>query len=80
MGSSLSPVIANMVIEDLEQLALSTFYYLPSIWVRYVDDVYAFLKTETLMHFINTLTQSILQYNLLWKWQHLDQYHSYMYY
>ena len=39
MGSSLSPVIANMVMEDLEQQALSTLHNPPSIWVRYVDDV-----------------------------------------
>ena len=31
MGSSLSPVIANMVMEDLEQQALSTFHNPPSI-------------------------------------------------
>ena len=46
MGSSLSPVIANMVMEDLEQQALSTFHNSPSIWVRYVDDVYAIAKNR----------------------------------
>ena len=46
VGSSLSPVIANMVMEDLEQQALSTFNNPPSISVRYVDDVYAIVKTE----------------------------------
>ena len=44
-GSSFFPVIANMVMEDLEQ-ALSTFHKPSSIWVRYVDDVYAIEKTE----------------------------------
>ena len=52
LGLSLSPVIANMVMEDLEQQALSTFHNPPSIWVRYVDDVYAIVKPITLMHFI----------------------------
>ena len=52
MGSSLSPVIANMVMEDLEQQALPTFHNPPSIWVRYVDDVYAIVIPITLMHFI----------------------------
>ena len=62
MGSSLSPVIANMVMEDLEQLALSTFHNPPSTWVRYVDDVYAIVKTENVDPFhkhLNTINSSI---------------------
>ena len=62
MGSSLSPVIANMMMEDLEQQALSTFYYPPSIWVRYVDDVYAIVKTENVDAFqkhLNTINSCI---------------------
>ena len=62
MGSSLSPVIANMVIEDLEQQALSTFHNPPSIWVRYVDDVYAIVKTKNVDAFhkhLNTINSSI---------------------
>ena len=46
MGSSLFLVIANMVIEDLEQQTLSTFHNPLSVLVRYVDDVYAIVKTE----------------------------------
>ena len=62
MGSSLSPVIANMAVEDLEQQALSTFHNLRSIWVRYVDDVYAIVKTENVDAFhkhLNTINFSI---------------------
>ena len=62
MGSSLSPVIANMVMEDLEQQALSTFHNPPSIWVRYVDDVYAIVKTDNVNAFhkhLNTINSSI---------------------
>ena len=62
MGSSFSPVIANMVMEDLEQQALSTFHNLPSIWVRYVDDVYAIVKTDNVDAFhkhLNTINSSI---------------------
>ena len=62
MGSSLSPVIANMVMEDLEQQALSTFHNPPSIWVRYVDDVYAIVKTDNVDAFhkhLNTINSSI---------------------
>ena len=62
MGSTLSPVIANMVVKDLEQQALSTFHNLLSIWVRYVDDVYAIVKTENVDAFhkhLNTINSSI---------------------
>ena len=67
MGSSLSPVIANMVMEDLKQQALSTFHNFPSIWVRYVDDVYAIVKTENVDAFhkhlnrFNSSTQFTLE-------------------
>ena len=75
MGSSLSPVIANMVMEDLEQQALSTFHNPPSIWVRYVDDVglYAIVKTENIDAFHKHLNTINSIYNSLWKWKHLDQ-------
>ena len=44
MGSPLSPLIANMVVEEIEQIALNTYIKSPSLWVRYVDDVYAYGK------------------------------------
>ena len=62
MGSSLTPVIANMAMEDFEQQALSTFHNRPSIWVRYVGDVYAIVKTENVDAFhkhLNTINSSI---------------------
>ena len=64
MGSPLSPIIANMVMEDLEQRALTIFPNPPSIWVRYVDDVYqyAIMETEHIESFhqyLNTINSSI---------------------
>jgi len=47
VDSPLSPIIANMVMEDLKQRALATFHTPPSTWVRYVDDVYAIMETKT---------------------------------
>ena len=61
MGSSLFPIIANMVMEDFEEQALSTFHNPPSIWVRYVDDFYAIAKTENVDAFykhLNTINSS----------------------
>ena len=62
MGLPLSPIIANMVMEDLEQRALTIFPNPPSIWVRYVDDVYAIMETEYFESFhqcLNTINISI---------------------
>ena len=39
MGSSLSPIVANIFMEDLETLALETAAWKPKMWRRYVDDV-----------------------------------------
>ena len=38
MGSPVSVVIANMVMEDVEQRALATSPVKPFFWKRYVDD------------------------------------------
>ena len=44
MGSPLSPIIANMVMEEIEQTALNTYLKPPSLWVRYVDEGYAVME------------------------------------
>ena len=40
MGSSVPAVIANMVMEDAEQKALTTSPVKPFFWKRYVDDIF----------------------------------------
>jgi len=39
MGSPLSPIIADLVMRDLEEWALENVDFVPSFYVRYVDDV-----------------------------------------
>ena len=62
MGSPLSPIIANMVMEEIEQTALNTYLNPPSLWLRYVDDVYAIMKKTEVEPFhdhLNTISTSI---------------------
>jgi len=45
MGSPVSAVTANLVMENLEQRALSTSLVQPRFWKRYVDDLCAVVKS-----------------------------------
>ena len=38
MGSPVFVVVANLVMEEIEQTALATFHSTPHFWKRYVDD------------------------------------------
>ncbi len=40
MGSPLSPIIANIFMEFLEDITLQTANIKPSLWLRYVDDTF----------------------------------------
>lgn len=39
MGSPLSPIIADIVLQDLEARALASIRYTPPLYFRYVDDI-----------------------------------------
>ena len=41
MGSPLSPIVANIFMEDLETRALEMSPHKPRMWPRYVDNVFA---------------------------------------
>ena len=46
MGSPISPIIANLFLEDLEAKALSTSPHPPSMWKRYVDDTLTIINRD----------------------------------
>ena len=62
MGSPVSAVMVNLVMENLEQQALSTSLVQPGFWKRYVDDVCAAVKSglvQTLQDHLNNVEPSI---------------------
>ena len=62
MGSPVSAVMANLVMEDLEKRALSTSLSQPCFWKRYVDNVCAAVKSNlvlTLQNHLNNIEPSI---------------------
>ena len=46
MGSPISPLIANLFMEEFEVKALSSCPHPPSLWLRFVDDTFAITKAE----------------------------------
>ena len=53
MGSPVSAVIANMVMEDVEQRALATSSVKPFFWKRYVDDVISVVSGNEAGHLLS---------------------------
>ena len=40
MGSPLSPVLTNMYMKYFEEMALGSKSIKPSLWLRYIDDLF----------------------------------------
>ena len=62
MGSSVSPVIANLYMEDFEKKAIASAPYPPYMWLRYVDDTFVVLHEYNIEIFkahINFLDKNI---------------------
>ena len=52
MGSPVSPIVANLYMEYLEQKALSTAPHPPRFWGRYVDDTFVIHKEANKQGFL----------------------------
>ena len=57
MGSPVSPIVANLFMEDFELKALASFQHPPRFWGRYVDDTMVIIKTIHFEGFTNHLNQ-----------------------
>ena len=55
MESPVSIVIANLVMENVEQKALATFHSPPHFWKRYVDDTFTVLPCNLVQEFLSHL-------------------------
>ena len=62
MGSPVSVTVANMVMGNVEQRALSSFDYQPLFWKRYIDDTFTALPASVIDRFhkhLNSIEPSI---------------------
>ena len=62
MGSPVSPVVANLYMENCEHRALTSAVNPPRLWKRYVDDTFVILQQsqkEEFMQHINSVDPSI---------------------
>ena len=58
MGSPVSPIVANLCMEVIKELAVSTSSVPPKVWKRYVDDSFVIIKKDAVTSFHNTLNAS----------------------
>ena len=62
MGSPISPIVANLFMEDFEIKAISTAPHPPHFWKRYVDDTFTILESShrrAFLDHINSIDQHI---------------------
>lgn len=55
MGSPVSPVVANLCMEAIEEVAINLSEVQPKVWKRYVDDSFCIIKRNAVNSFHTTL-------------------------
>ena len=62
MGSPISPIVANLFMEDLEVQAITTSPSPPVLWKRFVDDTFTIIQKQhknSFLEHLNTINPSI---------------------
>ena len=59
MGSPVYVIVANLVMEDVENKALSTYHSPPPFWKRYVDDICTAMEEYSIEEIQDHLNNSI---------------------
>ena len=62
MGSPISPIVANLCMENFEEKAISTAPHPPYLWKRFVDDTFTILESlqrRAFLDHINSIDQHI---------------------
>ncbi|XP_072763715.1 uncharacterized protein [Anoplolepis gracilipes] len=54
MSSPLSPIIADIVLQDLESKTLNTLQFIPPFYFRFVDDIIIAVPSDTIDETLNT--------------------------
>src|SRR5580765_4521485 len=54
MGSPLSPILADIVMDDLESFCLSSLDFVVPIYYRYVDDIFAIVPSDKINVLLST--------------------------
>ena len=64
MGSPVSPIVANLYMEYLEQQALSTAS--PRLWCQYLDDTFVIQKEEIKQNFLQHINsvEPVIQFSV----------------
>ena len=55
MGSPVSPIVANLCMEEIEELAHKQSTSPPKKWFRFVNDIFSIIKRHALTNFYNLL-------------------------
>ena len=58
MGSPVSPIVTNLCMEEIEELAHNQSTTPPKKWFRFVDDIFTIIKKQASTYFHNLLNST----------------------
>ena len=71
MGSPISPLVANVFMEDLEMQAIRTSTTPPTLWKRFVDDTFTIIKKNNRDNFLQHLNS--IHPNIKFTWEEVRE-------